>query len=309
MDSLFTELVLKLLPLLLLVGLGFVATRRLAVSPESIAKLLIYILTPVVGFTSIIRLEFTPSLLLLPVLVFLTSCAMTFVSYQAGGLFFEDSRRNIAAYSSSTGNTGYFGIPLVSAVLGEPAVGILLLAVMGINVYELTVGFYITARGSLTVRDAFLRTLKIPFIYAATLAVILQLLHVPAPQFITDLSTKFIGAYSVLGMMLVGMGMSGVRGMGLDLKFTAFLFFFRFVVWPIVFVAIVLWDRASLQLLPEQAHAVLLLLSVVPLAANSVALATELKVQPAKMAYAVLLSTVFAIFYIPLMVIWVLPFA
>ena len=55
MDSLFTELVLKLLPLLLLVGLGFVATRRLAVSPESIAKLLIYILTPVVGFTSIFR--------------------------------------------------------------------------------------------------------------------------------------------------------------------------------------------------------------------------------------------------------------
>lgn len=308
MPALFTDLVLKLLPLLLLVGLGFLATRRLAVSPESIAKLLIYILTPVVGFTSIIRLEFTPSLLFLPLIVFLSSCAMTFVSYSAGGLCFDDSRRNIAAYSSSTGNTGYFGIPLVAAVLGEPAVGILLLAVMGINIYELTLGFYITARGNLTVREAFLRTLRIPFIYAATLAIIFQLLHIPAPQFIADLSSKFIGAYSVLGMMLVGMGMSGVRGMGLDLKFTAFLFFFRFVVWPVVFVAFVLWDRSSLHLLPEPAHAVLLLLSVVPLAANSVALATELKVQPEKMAYAVLLSTVFAIFYIPLMVTWVLPF-
>jgi malate permease and related proteins len=42
-------------------------------------------------------------------------------------------------------------------------------------------------------------------------------------------------------------------------------------------------------------------MAIVPLAANTVALATELKVHPERAAIAVLLSTLFALFYIPFM--------
>jgi len=44
------------------------------------------------------------------------------------------------------------------------------------------------------------------------------------------------------------------------------------------------------------------LFSIFPIAANKVAFATELKVHPEKAALTVFLSTLFALFYIPLVV-------
>lgn len=46
----------------------------------------------------------------------------------------------------------------------------------------------------------------------------------------------------------------------------------------------------------------MLLISACPLAANTVAFATLLKTEPEKAGVAVLLSTVFALFYIPALV-------
>ncbi len=43
-------------------------------------------------------------------------------------------------------------------------------------------------------------------------------------------------------------------------------------------------------------------MSIVPLAANTVAIATELKTYPEKASVAVLMSTLFALFFIPLVV-------
>ena len=49
-------------------------------------------------------------------------------------------------------------------------------------------------------------------------------------------------------------------------------------------------------------YPVMIVMSIVPLAANTVALAVEFKTYPEKVTIAVLSSTVFALFYIPFMV-------
>ena len=49
-------------------------------------------------------------------------------------------------------------------------------------------------------------------------------------------------------------------------------------------------------------YGILILASIVPLAANTVTWATELKAHPEKAAIAVVISTIFALFYIPLIV-------
>jgi predicted permease len=43
-------------------------------------------------------------------------------------------------------------------------------------------------------------------------------------------------------------------------------------------------------------------MSIVPLAANTIAIATELDVHPEESTIAVFLSTIFALFYIPLII-------
>lgn len=56
-----------------------------------------------------------------------------------------------------------------------------------------------------------------------------------------------------------------------------------------------------MSLFPEEAHKGFLLISIVPLAANSVAIASILKAHPEKVATTVLVSTLIALVYVPVM--------
>jgi predicted permease len=118
---------------------------------------------------------------------------------------------------------------------------------------------------------------------------------------IVDLATSVRGAYTVLGMMLIGLGMAGIKSFRMDWKFLAATFFAKFIVWPLVTGVIILFDLKYLHFFDSDIHKVMFLLSVVPMAANTVALATELKAEPEKAATAVLLSTLFALGFIPVM--------
>lgn len=65
---------------------------------------------------------------------------------------------------------------------------------------------------------------------------------------------------------------------------------------------LILWvDTTYLHFCTPLMHQVMFLLSIVPLAANTVALATELKAEPEKAATSVFFSTLFVLFYIPVM--------
>ncbi len=63
---------------------------------------------------------------------------------------------------------------------------------------------------------------------------------------------------------------------------------------------VIIADNMVFRIYNPSIHKVMILMSIVPLAANTVAFATELKAQPEKASVAVLLSTLFALFYIPL---------
>jgi predicted permease len=46
------------------------------------------------------------------------------------------------------------------------------------------------------------------------------------------------GAYVVLGMMLVGVGLSAVRRLQVDVPFTSMLLLMRFIFWPLLVMAV-----------------------------------------------------------------------
>ena len=70
-------------------------------------------------------------------------------------------------------------------------------------------------------------------------------------------------------------------------------------VWPARVGTLVLLDRTVTHCYAPEVHQVMILLAAVPLAANTVAVATELKTEPEKAALAVLLSTLLALVTIP----------
>lgn len=67
--------------------------------------------------------------------------------------------------------------------------------------------------------------LKLPILYAFILGVIFNLLGVVIPEEVSSYTAQFKGAYGILGMMMLGMGLVGLKkGSDLDVKFISINF-------------------------------------------------------------------------------------
>lgn len=87
-------------------------------------------------------------------------------------------------------------------------------------------------------------------------------------------------------------GLAGSRGLGI---------FTKFLIWPLVMFVLVYVDKNWTGLLNDALYKVMFVFAIVPLAANAVSMAVLLKAAPEKASLAVLLSTLFSLFSIPVM--------
>lgn len=294
-----------LVPLLVLIGLGYAAGRWLDVEPRSLAMVAIYFLSPVVNFGGVAQLDFQPAYLLLPFVLFGIAAGMALLTYRFARHVYTDNTRNLVAMAASTGNTGYFGTPLVLALLGPHAVGIYFLMNFAVALSETTIGYYFGARGHHGVRDSLKKVLSLPANYAVVLGLAWNSLDLPlAPAFLTWWE-RFTGAWIIIGMMVIGVALSKVEGWRTNARLTGLLFSIKFLLWPACTYGFALLDKTVLGLFDPMVHTLLLIIGVVPLAGNTVTFATQLKLRPGEAATVVLESTVFAVVYIPF-VFWLL---
>ena len=299
--SIFLLLLGKLFPLYALIVLGFLAGRLLDVKREMVARLLLYIIVPAVSFYGAATVPLNGAVLSLPFVfgaVCITMCAL---SYALARMMWKDTTKNILAYACGTGNNGYFGIPLVIMLFSDSAFGIAVVAGMGFLLYEVTLGFFIVAKGNFTFAQSVRKLLTLPILYAFLIGLAWNALHIPMPAPLNELLLHFRGAFTILGMMIIGMGFSSLKTLFVDVRFLLVSFFFKFILWPLAILSIVAADRMFFHLYGDTVHSVMVVLSMVPLAANTVIFATELKVHPEKAASAVFLSTLFALIYIPIL--------
>ncbi len=300
--EIFLTLMIKLIPLYAVIALGWVAGRVLNVQKESVARLLIYILSPAVVFHGILTIPFRPTLLLLPVVFWVVSVGLCFTFYALGSLRWHDAHRNILAFTSGTGNTGYFGLPVAIVLFGQQSVGLMVLAGFGAVLFEVTVGFFMVARGHHTVGESVRRVLTLPSLYASIAGVLGNIVGLQLGGPVADMFVSARGAFTILGSLVVGLGLASSKKIKVDWVFTSLAFAAKFLAWPLIMFTVVWLDASFIHLFGAEVHNIMKLLSIVPLAANTVAYATELRTEPEKAATTVFLSTIFALFYIPLMV-------
>ena len=298
----FFDLLYKVLPLYFIIFLGFAAGRFLKAQKETIASILIYILTPVIVFHGVATSDISLSTVVVPVLFWIIGTTLCLLFYIFGKKIWQDTTKNILAYTAGTGNIGYFGLPVAVAIFGDSAITIVALCVMGFVLYENTIGFYITARGHHTFRETIDKLVKLPSIYAFFLGIVFSLSKISLSPNYFDFIILIRGAYTVLGMMLIGLAISEVKTLVFDYKFILLSFLAKFLIWPVFMFLVIFADNRIFDVLTPLSSNVLMLLSLAPLAANTVAWATILKTKPEKASVAVLLSTLFALVYIPLAV-------
>ncbi len=300
--AVFSLISLKLLSLYLNIALGFLAGRYLNVHRESIASLIFYILSPIIVFNAVIKTELSAGILLLPLMTFLGSSLLCYIFYSIGKRIWGDSTKNILACSAGTGNTGYFGIPVALLLFDEQTVGVYIVAMLGITLYEVSVGFFITARGEHHVSEVLRKLAKLPAIYAFLIGLVINQLSLYPPVFFDDFVQNVRGAYVVVGMMVIGLGLATLKSFKLDIPFVALALSAKHLAWPLLMGGFIALDRMMFHLYSDTIYKALFLLSIVPMAANTVVIATVLNAQPTKVAAAVVVSMVLALVSVPLMI-------
>ncbi len=300
-------LLYKLTPLYITVVLGWMAGRYLQASGRHIAGIMLYIVTPSVVFSGVMSARLSPEVILLPLVTFTLCTLIGVVTLLVGRRWLDDGRENILPLAAGSGNTGYFGIPVALLLFGESGVALYIVCMLGTTLFENSVGFYLAARGRYGMSECLLRMARLPSLYAFALAVVLNLSGASIPVVLTPLFENLRGAYSVLGMMIVGMGILNFRGLAGSFRFTGLAFVGKFVAWPAA--ALLLWwaDSHFFRVYSIAVYQALFLVSIVPMAANTVVIATLLDTAPRQAAGTTLLSTLFALAFIPLMVALVLP--
>ena len=299
--NLFLILLGKITPLYLNIGIGYIAARYFKLSRDKIASLLIYILGPVVVFFATLSIDINLQLVFLPVFIFVFGSTLAFFTLYKFKNKWNDASVNTLAFTCGTGNTGYFGIPLAMILLSPEVANIYIFATMASLLYENTTGFYVTAKGNFTAKQSLMKVLRLPLLYAFILGVTLNLYGVRTPEMIIPYFEGLKWMYGILGMMMLGMGMKGFNVKeDVDKEYLKIAYFTKFIFWPSFVLTMIFVDKTYLNLLNQDIYNVLFLMSIVPLAGNTVTLAVLLKAKPEKTSFAVLLSTLISVAYIPI---------
>ncbi|MDD4286916.1 MAG: hypothetical protein PHN33_01025 [Candidatus Peribacteraceae bacterium] len=299
--AVFLSLVGKLLPLYLFIAVGYLLGVFLHLKRRSVAMLLLYVLSPIVVFEGGWTAPLSRGTLALP-LLFLAICSVLCgLFYLLSGLVWKrgDSIRNLAAFASANGNSGYFGIPAGLALFGQQSLGIIVLCSLGFVLYESSTGFFTLARSNFTLRESMRKVALLPVLYAFALGIVANIWQVPEPAMVSLFLHGVRTIFSIIGMLLIGVSLAGERLSAIDAKLLVFTTVAKTVVWPALMLLFIALDRHVFRIFDEDVHGVLLLMGMIPLAVNTVVYSSVLKVHPEKAAVAVMVSTVIALFFIP----------
>ncbi|AXF85872.1 hypothetical protein DTO96_101612 [Ephemeroptericola cinctiostellae] len=280
---------------------GIFVGKKIKINQKDISTLLVYVISPAVMFVSVLQAP-KGNYLQFSIAAFLFCSVTALLAYQMGRLIWVDHTKNLFAFSGGTGNTGYFGLPIALAMFDKTGAAIAVFIILGVNLYEFTVGYYITSLGQHSIKDSFKKVIKMPILYSFALAYVLKLTDLTPNDVIINSLSNFKGTYSVLGMMVIGITLSKFEHFEVDLKFLAAALGWKYMYWP---AAILLLIHACGATIGSTEKAVVLLMACVPMAGNTVVIANELNVHPEKAATAVMLSTILAIVSVPLMMIFI----
>lgn len=299
----FLLLFTNLIPLYLIIGLGYLAGKFFEVERKTIGALGVYIFMPVVAFGFIGQIDFKPDYLLLPLIYFVLLTISTFVWLHIARKVYHDASANLLSLCATSGNTGYFGLPLVLALFPPEIVGIYIFIMMGATIYEATVMYYVASRGAFSVKESLIKLAKFPTLYTIVAALSFNFSGAEfSPQFLTYWG-YFKGAYVIVGMMIIGVSLSRVKKLILPPRFLTMTFLGKFVMFPAMTAGVIAIDAFWLHLFDVTIYKLLYILAIVPTAANIAAFAAEMNTKPEKAASTILIGTVFALFSIPLMLI------
>ena len=300
---------LKTLPFFALIGLGYFAGRTRFFTAEATAwltKFVFYFALSAMLFRFSATLDLAALFDANFIAVYLTgSLAVWIISFSIAKFRGEPVvNATMEAHTSMTGNTGFLGVPMLVVILGERAVGpILMVLALDLIVFSSLFTLLVTGarhgRISLSMMSALaLGLVKNPMIVSMVVGLAWAGFHIPTPAPLMEFVT-LLGAAATPGA-LFAIGASLADKSAERVAPAAWLSFAKLVLHP----ALIL---VALMIFPVDAFAagVMIATASLPVAGNVFMLAQHYNVAPSRVSAAILFSTAGSILTVPLVIAWV----
>ncbi len=284
------ETLLSLLGIYLFIAVGFGAKWSFKEQNDdrTITILSVYFLQVFLTFWGLLKRPIDTQLLLAPALyIAISLIALLLMIPLARMVFSEPKERSIATVAALIGNTGNLGVPLSIALFGEQSIPyVTLINLMNIFVVY-TIGVFFYSRGEFSVRGSLLNIVKLPILWAAMMAIALNLTgYVPSPA--VD-KTLMMGAYASMTMQLVlfGIYLYGIELKTLNIRLSVWVSGTKFILIPVI--AFVVLQNIEME---PMVKGILFLEMLVPLAVANVNLASLYNCAPKTVTAQVFITSV-----------------
>jgi predicted permease len=206
-DTLLAIFVRVIVPVMITVGVGYLAARLLVFDLKMLARLGLYVLVPCLTFTAMARTTLAAgefgrivAFTLISVLLLwgLSSVAARLLKLPAA----EAGAFHISILFTNAVN---FGFPVLLLAYGPAALERGIVYAMTAQIVMQSLGVYLAARGRADFRSAMKRTWSMPGLYAMIAGILVKALAIPIPAPLFD-PLKLIGD-SLVPFLLLVMGM------------------------------------------------------------------------------------------------------
>ena len=214
----------NLLPILLLGAAGFLVGKILSIESRGLGRVVFYVFSPVLVFDLLLHTAVSSNDILSTVGFAISVCLIAGLLALGFGrlLGFERPILMAIILTSAFGNTGNYGLPLVSFAYGEASLAIATIYFVTNSVLFNTAGVIIASLGHLDLRTAVFGLFKVPAVYGVVLAVLLNHFHLVLPPPVER--TVELAANGSIPLMIVLLGVElsrvqwshSVRAVGLS---------------------------------------------------------------------------------------------
>ena len=284
------EAILSVLPIYFFIFLGFIAKKNLKtqIDEKSLVLLSLYFLQPIMIFWGLTKEPINYEFVISPLFFLISMGSTLFLMLLYSKIIFASKTdENIFLATALIGNTGNLGIPLGIALFGEQSVPYTSIINITNIFFMYTISIYFFARDKFSFKDSIKSIFKIPVIWFALFALLVNYYQVPIPkEFNFALE---MGAYTSLTLQLIIFGtyLYSVKVKSIPWKLSLQISFAKHILLPIAGILIVV----NFTNLNTMVASILIMELMMPLAVNNVNFSVIYNTKPTDVAATILISS------------------
>ncbi len=290
------------LPISLPVLCGWLLRRYQNLDTKPLLTLTLYVLNPAVLFHALAKAELASGMIWEILAFSLLNLLLLWLAANVLGRLLQLSAPNLAGLTMVTTftNSVNYGLPLVLLAFGQAGMDYASVYVVYSMILMNTAGVYFAARSHFSMKDAVKSVFKLPAIYAAIAAGIVQWIDFQMPTGLDKGISMMAASFSPLVLCILGAQMANVGHDDLDTNHRKA--FWSGLIFRLFLSPLLAWLVLRVLGIEGTQFMVLLILASMPVAVNAVVLAEKFDASPKIVSKCILWTTLASFIVLPVII-------